>query len=117
MGRRVIANDINPLSRILTAPRFYVPAYEDIAARLGEIPASPPGYQEPDFSMFYHPDTMAEIRSLRDYLQSRATDGGEDHVDRWIRMVATNRLTGHSPGFFSLSTRSRRTRPQAVKAR
>ncbi|MGJ8723977.1 MAG: hypothetical protein ACSHYB_05420 [Roseibacillus sp.] len=27
-----------------------------------------------------------------------------DEVDRWIRMVATNRLTGHSPGFFSVYT-------------
>src|SRR5690606_38428268 len=28
----------------------------------------------------------------------------EDDADRWIRMVATNRLTGHSPGFFSVYT-------------
>ena len=27
-----------------------------------------------------------------------------DGVDRWIRMVAVNRLTGHSPGFFSVYT-------------
>ena len=27
-----------------------------------------------------------------------------DSVDRWIRMVATNRLTGHSSGFFSVYT-------------
>ncbi len=28
----------------------------------------------------------------------------EDDIDRWIRMVATNRLTGHSTGFFSVYT-------------
>jgi len=27
-----------------------------------------------------------------------------DFVDQWIQMVATNRLTGHSPGFFSVYT-------------
>ena len=27
-----------------------------------------------------------------------------DDLDTWIRMVATNRLTGHSPGFFSVYT-------------
>ncbi len=36
--------------------------------------------------------------------------GKRDAVDRWIRMVATNRLTGHSPGFFR-SIRCPRTRP------
>ena len=30
--------------------------------------------------------------------------GREDGLDRWIRMVATNRLTGHSSGFFSVYT-------------
>jgi len=57
-----------------------------------------------DLSMFYHPRTEAEIVTLRDYLKARRDDGSEDHLDRWIRMVATNRLTGHSPGFFSVYT-------------
>jgi hypothetical protein len=104
MGRRIIANDINPLSRILTSPRFFVPSNEDVAARLGEIPASGPGEREPDLSMFYHPATMGEISSLRNYLLTRSMHGEEDRVDGWIRMVATNRLTGHSPGFFSVYT-------------
>jgi hypothetical protein len=104
MGRQVIANDINPLSRILVAPRFFIPPYGEVAARLGEIPASASAGQELDLSMFYHPETMEEIRSLRAYLHTRAGEGVEDHVDRWIRMVATNRLTGHSPGFFSVYT-------------
>jgi superfamily I DNA and/or RNA helicase len=28
----------------------------------------------------------------------------KDYIDDWIRMVATNRLTGHSKGFFSVFT-------------
>jgi hypothetical protein len=54
--------------------------------------------------MFYHPDTEAELRALRTWLLERSARGAEDGVDRWIRMVATNRLTGHSPGFFSVYT-------------
>jgi hypothetical protein len=38
-------------------------------------------------------------------LFERATvDGDPNPVDDWIRMVALNRLTGHSPGFFSVYT-------------
>ena len=32
LGRQVISNDINPLSRILTEPRLNLPEYEDIRA-------------------------------------------------------------------------------------
>jgi hypothetical protein len=48
--------------------------------------------------------TEAEIITLREYLRRRRDAREEDAVDRWIRMVATNRLTGHSPGFFSVYT-------------
>ena len=34
----------------------------------------------------------------------RESRGALDAIDRWIRMVAVNRLTGHSPGFFSVYT-------------
>jgi hypothetical protein len=54
--------------------------------------------------MFFHPDTEYEILGLREYLYRRLHAGKEDAADRWIRMVATNRLTGHSPGFFSVYT-------------
>lgn len=54
--------------------------------------------------MFFHPDTEYEILGLREYLYRRLRTGSEDSIDRWIRMVATNRLTGHSPGFFSVYT-------------
>ena len=104
LGRRAIANDINPLSRILVEPRLNPPTTDEVAARLQAIPIDTGACAELDLSMFYHPDTLAEIASLRAYLRSRREAGSEDHVDRWIRMVATNRLTGHSPGFFSVYT-------------
>jgi hypothetical protein len=37
-------------------------------------------------------------------LKEKAASGKEDNIDQWIRMVATNRLTGHSNGFFSVYT-------------
>ncbi len=103
MGRRVIANDVNPLSAILTAPRLRVPEREAVAERLKGIrPAA--HCAEMDLSMFFHPDTEREIIGLREYLAARRQSGEEDEVDAWIRMVATNRLTGHSSGFFSVYT-------------
>jgi hypothetical protein len=54
--------------------------------------------------MFFHAKTLREIGALRAYLQRRHAANAEDAPDRWIRMVATNRLTGHSKGFFSVYT-------------
>ncbi len=103
-GRNVIANDINPLSAILAQPRLSPPDLSQLQQRLSEIPF-PAGLQaDIDLSMFYHPDTESEIVALREYLFNRRDSGKEDALDRWIRMVATNRLTGHSPGFFSVYT-------------
>lgn len=104
MGRNVIANDINPLSAILAQPRFFVPGPDEVAHRLSSIPLNTGGKAEIDLSMFYHPHTEAEIVALRRYLLVREKEETADWVDRWIRMVATNRLTGHSSGFFSVYT-------------
>lgn len=103
-GRRVISNDINPLSRIFIEPRLELPALEAIHQRLRAIPVDYGARAEIDLSMFFHPRTEAEIVSLRSHLARRRESGEEDAVDRWIRMVATNRLTGHSRGFFSVYT-------------
>jgi hypothetical protein len=54
--------------------------------------------------MFYNPATENEIAALREYLISRKNAHRDDMIDRWIAMVATNRLTGHSSGFFSVYT-------------
>ena len=103
MGRDVIANDANPLSRIMTEPRFFPPLLSAVEKRLASIPPVSDG-PEIDLSMFYHPDTAKEIVALRTYLLERRSASRDDLLDRWIAMVATNRLTGHSPGFFSVYT-------------
>ncbi len=103
-GRNVIANDINPLSAILAQPRLSPPELSQLQQRLSEIPFPAGLKADIDLSMFYHPHTESEIVALREYLSNRRNSGKEDVLDRWIRMVATNRLTGHSPGFFSVYT-------------
>ena len=103
-GRNAAGNDINPLSKILTGPRINLPQGKEIQQRLSEIEFHPGLKADIDLSMFYHQDTEAELVSLRQYLAEKNSQGREDRVDRWIRMVATNRLTGHSPGFFSVYT-------------
>lgn len=104
LGRNVIANDVNPLSLILTRPRISVPSLQAIEKRLMEIPFNKKAKEDIDLSMFYHRDTLSEIVSLKNYLKEKHASGKEDDADRWIRMVATNRLTGHSNGFFSVYT-------------
>lgn len=104
MGRRVVANDANPLSRILTEPRLIPPTTDAVEERLAHISYREKLDADLDLSMFYHRDTESEIVALKQYLAKRKANGEEDGVDRWIRMVATNRLTGHSPGFFSVYT-------------
>ena len=54
--------------------------------------------------MFFHPETLQQIVSLRAWLTKREEDGSFDAIDDWIRLVAMSRLTGHSPGFFSVYT-------------
>lgn len=102
MGRRVIANDVNPLSRILTEPRLAPPTLDEVEQRLSQIRYRKKLRADLDLSMFYHPETEAEIVALKRYLAKRKANAEEDAADRWIRMVATNRLTGHSAGFFSV---------------
>lgn len=103
LGRNVVANDINPLSWIMSGPRFFPPEREEVARRLTEIP--PKNTRAGiDLSMFYHLATEQELVALREYLLDQKAQGTDDTIDRWIAMVATNRLTGHSGGFFSVYT-------------
>jgi hypothetical protein len=104
LGRRVIANDINPLSEILCRPRFSPPNISELKKRLEQIPLHSRMTPDIDLSMFYHRTTLTELISIKSYLTHKAELGSEDSLDRWIRMVATNRLTGHSKGFFSVYT-------------
>lgn len=104
MRRNIIANDINPLSIILSKPRLFIPDIGELSKRLSSIKISKGVKPDIDLSMFYHPKTLSEIVSLRNYLIKRKKAHAEDELDMWIRMVATNRLTGHSRGFFSVYT-------------
>ncbi len=104
MGRCPAANDINPLSEMLVRPRLTPPGLESLAERLAalDLSAAPAAAPDDDLLAFYHPATLGQLRQLRHYLLTRQDAGLLDGVDAWLRMVALNRLTGHSPGFFSV---------------
>ncbi len=110
MGRAPAANDVNPLSAMLSGPRFDPPSAEAVRDRLAaiDLSAARDNPADADLLAFYHPETLRQIEVLRTTLRAG------DSVDDWIRMVALNRLTGHSPGFFSVYTMPPN---QAVSAR
>ncbi len=100
-GRIPYGNDCSPLCRALVEPRLNPPTLEEVRTRLQEIPWQTfQTYESEELLTFYHPDTLAQLEGLRTYLQDRDLD----RTDQWIRMVALNRLTGHSSGFFSVYT-------------
>ncbi|HQT68091.1 MAG TPA: DNA methyltransferase [Acetobacteraceae bacterium] len=103
MGRRPLGNDINPLSALLTRPRLAPPPLAALEPRLRSVPWDTGRIERDDLLAFYHPDTLRQIGALKSWLARRAPlhETAPDPVDDWIRMVALNRLTGHSPGFFS----------------
>ncbi len=103
-GRVGWGNDVNPLSAMLVAPRLSPPPFAAIRARLDELDLAYDGAVDEDLLTFFHPDTLRELYALRAWLLARAASGELDAADAWIRMVAVNRLTGHSPGFFSVYT-------------
>lgn len=102
MHRHSIGNDINPLSIYLTRPRISPPSLRQIAARLEEILWDHEFQENDELLTFFHPRTLSAIYALRRYLFEREHRGCLDPIDDWIRMVAINRLTGHSSGFFSV---------------
>jgi hypothetical protein len=103
-GRTPAGCDINPLSAMLAQPRLSPPTTEQVARRLAALDLSSAVSCPEELEVFYHPETLREICALREYLLARDSSGSLDAIDRWIRMVAVNRLTGHSPGFFSVYT-------------
>jgi DNA methylase len=117
MGRRAAGSDVNPLSLMLTRPRLKPPTLGEVAVNLAAAPVSKGEIERDDLLAFYHPDTLRQICALRRWLLGKgpepdpeepqsggvANDCQANAVD-WIRMVALNRLTGHSPGFFSVYT-------------
>jgi hypothetical protein len=104
LSRVPVGCDINPLSRILVEPRLRPPSLEAVRQRLSSVDWRAEAESPDDLRTFYHRDTLEEISALKAYLLRKVDSGSLDAVDSWIRMVAVNRLTGHSPGFFSVYT-------------
>jgi hypothetical protein len=104
LGRVPLGCDINPLSSVLVRPRLSPPVLNDVSQRLDKIDFNYSGEIPDDLLVFYHPDTLRQIIALKNYLIERRSTGAGDNVDDWICMVALNRLTGHSCGFFSVYT-------------
>jgi DNA methylase len=104
LGRVPVGNDANPLSVVMTRPRLNPPILDQVETRLRQIDLNQPGEIPQDLRAFYHPSTLRAICSLRRYLLERRAGSGLDVVDEWIALVALNRLTGHSNGFFSVYT-------------
>ncbi len=103
MQRQAFGNDINPLSVLLTRPRLRPIAINSVATALKSVDWSAGEIEREDLLAFYHPETLKKLEALRIWIAERAPLGSEnpDPVADWIRMVAINRLSGHSPGFFS----------------
>jgi len=101
-GRVPFGCDVNPLSRYLLRPRLSPPLLSDVEARLDALSWDCSTTLPEELKVFYHPETLRSICALRDYLMRRDSEGSMDGVDEWIRLVAVNRLTGHSAGFFSV---------------
>lgn len=104
LGRVPLGNDVNPLSVVMTRPRLHPPTLDQVEARLRQIDLDDPADQPEDLLVFYHPETLRGISSIKRYLLRRRSKGALDAVDEWIALVALNRLTGHSSGFFSVYT-------------
>jgi hypothetical protein len=104
LGRVPVGNDVNPLSIVMTKPRLNPPRLGEIEARLKEIRLDEPADMPGDLLAFYHSETLRAISSLKNYLAKRRQTYGLDAVDEWIELIALNRLTGHSNGFFSVYT-------------
>lgn len=99
LDRRVAGCDINPLGRVFAEPRLNPPTLQQIADRLAEINFNWDGEVREELHVFYHPATLRQLTALCHHLLNHRRK-----QDRWIQMVAVNRLTGHSPGFFSVYT-------------
>jgi hypothetical protein len=104
LGRAAAGCDVNPLSRVLTKPRLAPPTLEQVSERLRALDLTACDSYPEDLTVFFHPETLTRICALRAYLRKVHAEGAMDEVDEWIEMIAVSRLTGHSPGFFSVYT-------------
>tara|TARA_B100000073_G_scaffold155339_1_gene128344 strand:- start:941 stop:2074 length:1134 start_codon:yes stop_codon:yes gene_type:complete len=103
LGRNFITNDINPLSTLFVRGRLNPPNLDEIENWFDARIERNTEMDQIDLSMFFEKKTLQEINDLRNYFINKKSKN-LDNVDHWIKMVATNRLTGHSKGFFSVYT-------------
>ena len=103
-GCRAYGNDINPLSQVLTKPRLTPPTLSQIEQRLQEMALPTNDAIDPDLLVFFERGTLQELYGWRQYFRQKQEDDQLDRTDAWLQMVACNRLTGHSKGFFSVYT-------------
>jgi hypothetical protein len=103
-GRRPIGCDVNPLSAVLIPPRLDPPLLREVEEALAAIDFRDADEHPEELLAFYHPETLGELCALKKHTAVRARRQGLSRAEAWIRMVAVNRLTGHSPGFFSVYT-------------
>jgi hypothetical protein len=104
-GRKPVGNDVNPLSVLLTRPRLRNISLSAVAKILNYVDWVRGEIDYPELSVFYSERTLRQISALRHWLLKHAPlDMVPDPEIDWVRMIAINRLTGHSSGFFSVYT-------------
>jgi len=101
--RTAAGNDINPLSMLLCRPRTRPVPQAEVSQALRTVDWETGVIQREDLLAFYHHKTLKKLEALRAWINRRAPieDTNPDPIADWIRMVSINRLSGHSPGFFS----------------
>ena len=92
--------DGNPLGEMLASPRLDPPSIDAITDWLERFDWDAPLDTPAELLAFFHPETLQKIALLRAAFLEQPLD----KTSKWIRMVALSRLTGHSPGFFSVRT-------------
>ena len=103
MDRQAFGNDINPLSIILTRPRMRTVNTQEVSNALKTIDFKNGEILRKDLLTFYHKKTLIGLEALKKWLNINAplSKKNPNPIADWIRMIAINRLSGHSPGFFS----------------
>jgi hypothetical protein len=99
-GRIAAGSDANPLSEMLAAPRLDPPSIGEISEWLDRFDWNHEIETPAELLAFFHPETLRKICLLR----AAFLEHPPDRIAAWIRMAALTRLTGHSPGFFSVRT-------------
>ena len=103
--RVAYGSDINPLSTILVAPRLNPPHLCTIETVLGTMPqtANIPD-EHHKLLTFFHRQTLSRLVAIQHWFAEKEMNNTMTGIDRWIRMVILNRLSGHSGGFLSVKT-------------